>query len=143
MITLALLQDAVDGVFKMRGVTVGVSALQRKIRVGFATAQQLAEALESAGVLGELRSDGRRLINAHDAQWGHRLVAEAIEDGRIALTPVASAIDPANHAFRSLNGAGRCAAIVGPLDSGQACGLSPEAHQASTNSETSSSGGRS
>lgn len=35
------------------------------------------------------------------------------------------------HAFRSLNGATRCVAIVGPLGSGQACGLSPEAHQGS------------
>lgn len=34
----------------------------------------------------------------------------------------------ADHAFRSLNGALRCAAIVGPFGSGEACGLLPAAH---------------
>ncbi len=37
-----------------------------------------------------------------------------------------------DHAFRSLNGAGQCVVIVGPLNSGQACGLPPEAHQQPT-----------
>lgn len=46
-----------------------------------------------------------------------------------------------DHPFRSLNGATRCVAIVGPLFSGQACGLPPEAHQPPRTTETSPSGG--
>lgn len=48
---------------------------------------------------------------------------------------------PVDHPFRSLNGAHRCVAIVGPLNSGEACGLPPEDHQPSTVTGSSASGG--
>jgi hypothetical protein len=87
VITRGLLAEAVHAVFKTRGGTVETAALQRRIRVGFVTAGQLVGALEDAGVLGPKRN-GRRPIWARDVEWGHRLVAEAIEDGRIQVTEV-------------------------------------------------------
>jgi hypothetical protein len=43
-----------------------------------------------------------------------------------------AALRACDHPFRSLNGASRCAAIVGPLNSGEACGLPPEDHHPAT-----------
>lgn len=84
MLSRDLLRDAVIATAKSRSQTMTVATMQRRIRVGFATALHLVTALEAAGVLGEYRN-GRRPVLAHDAEWGHRLVAEAIQDGRIDI----------------------------------------------------------
>lgn len=89
MISRELLRDAVEAVTKARGETMTASSIQRRIRVGWATADQLAESLESAHVLGAWQAGGRRPILAR-AEEAHRMVAAAIEDGRITLTVAAT-----------------------------------------------------
>lgn len=86
MLSRGLLHDATEATAKASNGHVTCSAVQRRIRVGFATAAHLVDALEAAGVLGAIDSHGRRQVLARDAEWGHRLVDEAIADGRIELT---------------------------------------------------------
>jgi hypothetical protein len=80
-----LLRDAVEVVVARRSQMAGPVEIQRGARVGFATAAQLTIALADAGVLGEIGTGLRRPVLARDAYWGHRLVTEAISDGRISL----------------------------------------------------------
>jgi hypothetical protein len=82
MLSRALLAGAVDVVCASRG-DLGPQQLQRRLRVGLATAMQLGEALEDAGVLGA--NTGRRPVLVDDVDRATALVADGIAAGRIKL----------------------------------------------------------
>lgn len=92
MLTHGLLRDTVrlmgDGKDhgKFRVTSMSPATIQRRVRVGFATASQLADALATAGVLGPAVR-GRRPVNAYDLDAAYALIEEAIEDGRIEPDP--------------------------------------------------------
>lgn len=90
MISVDLLRCAVTALAGVRGNTVTTSSIQRRIRVGWATAGQLTQALEDAGVLGQWESGGHRKVLKRGEE-AHRMVAAAIDDGRITLTIAANA----------------------------------------------------
>ncbi len=85
---------------------------------------QRAEVFDTA--LGHIRASGWTVLPGPCERMPEVSGTELMTEFRWPVTR-----DQVDHAFRSLNGAGQCVAIVGPLDSGQACGLSPEAHQVS------------
>lgn len=91
MLSRDLLRDAVrlmgDGKphGKFRVTHMSPDTIQRRVRVGWVTATQLAQALGDAGVLGPLGPRGRRQVLAYDLDAADALVDEAIEDGRIEL----------------------------------------------------------
>lgn len=89
MISIDLLRCAVTALSGVRGNTVTTVNIQRRIRVGWATAGQLTQALQDAQVLGDREPGGHRPVLAR-GEAAHRLVAAAIDDGRITLTVVAT-----------------------------------------------------
>ena len=86
MLSRSLLRDATNALTRSRTGHASPPFLQRTIRVGFATASQLCQALEDAGVLGPLGRGLDRPIRLTDGIDGaHCAVRAAIADGRIRL----------------------------------------------------------
>lgn len=89
MLSRALLADAVDACSKARA-PIGPLFLQRRIRVGWATAAHLVDALEAAGVVGpypeRLQLRHGRPVLVTDPDVAITMVEAAITDGRIELT---------------------------------------------------------
>ncbi len=80
---------------KFRVTHTSVDALQRRTRVGFATAMVIAQALADAGVLGPHNAvRNRRQVLAYDLDAAYALIDEAIDDGRIELTATVNAPNP-------------------------------------------------
>lgn len=86
MLSRELLRDTVNALPRCRTGRVGPAFIQRWVRVGYATAAQLGQALEDAGILGRLAPGGQRPIGINVGTDGaHRMVEAAIADGRIVL----------------------------------------------------------
>lgn len=83
MLSRSLLAEAVT--LASKGGELWPSKVQRQLRVGFATAFQLVEALEEAQVLGPGQC-GRRPVLVSAPGLANGLVAEAIDSGRIVLS---------------------------------------------------------
>ena len=101
MLTRDLLRDAVrlaanTDTGKLRVTHMTIEGVQRRVRVGFATAMVITQALADAGVLGPHNAvRNRRQVLADDLDAAYALIDEAIDDGRIELTPTVNAPNPA------------------------------------------------
>ena len=95
MISVDLLRSAATALAGVRGNAVTTSSIQRRIRVGWVTAGQLTQAMQDARVLGERGPGGHYPVLAR-GEAAHRLIATAIDDGRITLTVAAAPLDGAS-----------------------------------------------
>lgn len=86
MLSRDLLRSVAEVALRSGTGTICITLIQRKVRVGWATAEQLVTALENAGVVGPRRS-GWYDVLPDDVEAAHQLVDQAVEAGRIQLDP--------------------------------------------------------
>jgi hypothetical protein len=85
MLSHALILDAAEAVIRRSRQPVGLSFMQRTVRVGFVTASQLLDALTAIGVLAATQPRRAVLVNDFDRAAVLDATHRAVTEGRFEL----------------------------------------------------------